>query len=349
LTNDSPFVSVIVPCREEGKFIQQALDSIVANDFPKERLEVLVVDGMSEDDSRPIISQYVSRYPFMRLIDNPRKITSAALNTGIAQAKGSAILWMSAHNRYEKNYISRCVECLGKYEADNVGGVIIAVPRELSLIGRAIVDALGHRFGVGSSYFRVHTDEPRYVDTVFGGCYRRDVFDRVGLFNEKLVRGQDMEFNLRLRKAGGRILLVPDIVSHYYARSDMVSFIEHNFRNGEWAVLPFLYSPVMPVRPRHLVPLGFLLSHGVLAAAAPFSALGLSCLIAVAAVYAGTSLLASAQIAVRERNPAYLFMMPVVFLNLHFWYGLGSLKGLAVVLWRRLTGDADGKAVRRQE
>ena len=105
--------------------------------------------------------------------------------------------------------------------------------------------------------FRVHTDEPKWVDTVFGGCYRREVFDRVGLFNENLVRGQDMEFNLRLKKAGGKTLLVPDIVSYYYARSDIKSFWKHNFTNGVWAILPFLYSPIMPVSWRHLVPLIF--------------------------------------------------------------------------------------------
>lgn len=255
-----PFVSIIIPCRNERRFIGDCLQSIIDNDYPKERLEVLAVDGMSEDGTRAVIESYAQQYPWIRLIENPKRITPVALNIGIKNAKGEIIIWMSAHNRYDKNYISRCVESLEKYGADNVGGVMKTLPREDSFMAQAIVASLSHRFGVGNSYFRVQTNKPKWVDTVFGGCYRREVFDRVGLFNENLVRGQDMEFNLRLKKAGGKTLLVPDIVSYYYARSDLKSFWKHNWANGVWAVLPFLYSPITPVSWRHLVPLIFVSS-----------------------------------------------------------------------------------------
>jgi glycosyltransferase involved in cell wall biosynthesis len=341
--NEQPFVSIIIPCRNEEKFIDKCLDSIIANDYPRNYLEALVIDGMSEDGTRAVIESYARQYPWIRLIENPREITPVALNIGIKNARGEIIIWMSAHNHYEKDYISRSVENLDKYGADNVGGIMRTMPRVDNFIGRSIVASLSHRFGVGNSYFRLHTNEPQWVDTVFGGCYRREVFDRVGRFNESLVRGQDMEFNLRLKKAGGKTLLVPDIVSYYYARSDIKSFWIHNFTNGVWAILPFLYSPIMPVSWRHLVPLIFL--TGLLGSAflgifwTPF----LYLLLIIVCSYGLSSLGSSLQIALEKRNIKYMLMMPFVFGVLHFSYGLGSLWGLLRILgsrlfWGRLCG-----------
>ncbi|MGQ9648472.1 MAG: glycosyltransferase family 2 protein, partial [Thermodesulfobacteriota bacterium] len=299
------------------------------------------VDGMSEDGTREVITGYAQQHPWIKLIENPQRITPVALNIGIQNARGEIIIWMSAHNHYEKDYVSRSVESLQKYGADNVGGVMKTLPREETFTGQAIVASLSHRFGVGNSYFRVMPKEPKWVDTVFGGCYRREVFDRVGLFNEDLVRGQDMEFNLRLKKAGGRTLLVPDIVSYYYARSDMKSFWKHNFANGVWAILPFLYSPIMPVSWRHLVPLIFvtaLVGSGLLGFVwIPFIYLFL----VILGSYGLANLGASLQIASEKRNLRYVFTMPFVFASLHFGYGLGSLWGVFRVLssrlfWRRL-------------
>lgn len=330
--NDFPLVSVVIPCRNEEGFIGACLDSIVANDYPKERLEVLVVDGMSQDGTRTIVEAHATRSSSIRLLDNPAKITPTALNRGITGSKGEIIIWMSAHNRYAKDYISRSVQYLQKYAADNVGGVIITLPREETIIGRAIVSGLSHRFGVGASCFRIHTNEPKWVDTVFGGCYRRDIFDRVGLFNERLTRGQDIEFNLRLKKAGGRILLVPEIVSYYYARSDMKSFWWHNWSNGVWAILPFLYSDIMPVSPRHLVPLAFVLALLGSAASALVAPVGVWMLLGVGGTYAVADLAASLHVTLKRRDIRYLALMPAIFVSLHLAYGLGSCWGVIKVL-----------------
>jgi GT2 family glycosyltransferase len=233
------------------------------------------------------------------------------------------------------------VEYLEKYGADNVGGIMKTLPREDNFTGQAIVASLSHRFGVGNSYFRVMPKEPKWVDTVFGGCYRREVFDRVGLFNEYLVRGQDMEFNLRLKKAGGKTLLVPDIVSYYYARSDLKSFWNHNFANGAWAILPFLYSPIIPVSWRHLVPLAFII--GLLGSAVLGSVWDLFfyLFLIILASYWLANLGASLQIVLEKRNIRYMLAMPFVFASLHFAYGLGSLWGVFKTLssslfWTRL-------------
>ncbi len=326
---DLPFVSVIVPCFNEVDFIGACLDSIIGGIYPTDRMEVLVVDGMSRDGTRAILEDYARRHPFIHILDNPRRITAAALNVGIARARGEVIAWMSAHNRYARDYLKQAVEHLEAYGADNVGGVLVTVPREETLIGRAIACALSHPFGVGNSYTKIHVKEPRWFDAVFGGCYRREVFERVGLFNERLVRGQDMEFHIRLRKAGGRILLAPAVVSYYYARADLASFFRQNWSNGIWAVLPFLYSSVIPVSWRHLVPLGFvggLLASAALAAVMPP---GRWLLGGLGGLYLVANLAASAHVALRERNLRYLAAMPLVFGALHIAYGLGSLWGVA--------------------
>jgi cellulose synthase/poly-beta-1,6-N-acetylglucosamine synthase-like glycosyltransferase len=331
-----PFVSIIIPCRNERRFIGDCLKSIIDSDYLKERLEVLAIDGMSDDGTRRILEDYTQRYTFIKLLDNPKRITPTALNLGIKKGKGDIIIWMSAHNRYEKDYVSRSVESLERSGADNVGGIMRTLPRSDSFIGNAIVASLSHRFGVGNSYFRVQTDEPKWVDTVFGGCYRKEVFDRVGLFNENLVRGQDMEFNLRLKKAGGKTLLVPDIVSYYYARSDLKSFWKHNWANGVWAILPFLYSPIMPVSWRHLMPLTFVMSLVGSALLGLLWTPFLYLFLIVICSYALANLGASFKIALEKRNLKYFAVMPFVFGTLHFSYGLGSLCGFLRVLSSRL-------------
>jgi glycosyltransferase involved in cell wall biosynthesis len=323
--DDLPLVTVLVPCRNEAAFIESCLTSIVCNGYPKDRLQVLVIDGLSEDGTIEIVERFERNHPCVSVVANPRRITAAALNIGIEAARGEYVLWMSAHNRYERGYIRSCVEWALKSGADNVGGVIVAEPRENTLFGRAITIALAHRFGNGGSKFRRTHAEPIWADTVFGGCYRRDVFTRVGRFNEKLVRGQDFEFNVRLHQAGLRTLLVPSIRSTYFARSKLSDFLKHNWANGVWAILPFRYSEVVPVSFRHLVPMlfvGGLLVLGVLGLLVPGAALAA---LLVLGVYVTVTLVVSLSIAIQQRDPRLVFVMPIVFWSLHITYGLGSL------------------------
>ncbi|HEV2284226.1 MAG TPA: glycosyltransferase family 2 protein, partial [bacterium] len=300
-----------------------------SNDYPPGRMEVLVIDGASTDSTRERIAQYQYRDARVRLIENPERITPCALNRGIAAARGEIIARIDAHAAIAPDYLRRSVEHLLSSGADNVGGVMRTLPQDPGWFAGPIVAALSHPFGVGNSYFRIGSAEPRFVDTVFGGCWRREVFDRVGGFNSNLRRSQDMEFSLRLKAAGGRTLLVPAISSDYYARSRMGPLWRHNFANGQWAILPFLYSSVVPVALRHLVPLLFVLSLGLGAAMMPWGALPLS---AVAVPYTLANLAASFDVAVHapadERRWVYFFRMSLVFLSLHLGYGLGSLAGL---------------------
>ena len=306
-----PLVSVIIPCRNEEKFISRCLDSIVTNDYPKEKLEVLIIDGMSDDKTREIIDGYIKQYSYIKLLDNHKKFTPFALNIGVKESKGEIIIRMDAHSTYKKDYISTCIKYLNEYDADNIGGIWKIIPREKTLVAKSIAFASSSIFGAGDAYYRRgYSGEPRWVDTVFGGCYKKEVFDKIGLFNENLLRSQDMEFNLRLRKAGGKILLVPDIVSYYYPKSNLKDFFLHNFEDGVWVIYPLKFVKT-PLQLRHYLPLIFVLTL-------PLSILP----------YILVSLFFSLKIAIKEKNSRLFFVMPLAFTTRHIGYGLGSVWGL---------------------
>jgi len=319
-------VSIIIPCRNEEKFIAACLDSILAQDYPGDRIEILVMNGMSADKTAEVVLAYVKKFPSVKLLDNPKKIAPTALNIGIRSAKGDVIIRLDAHSEYPKDYVSKCIRYQDEYKADNVGGVWITRAQKADALGEAIVFVLSHKFGVGNSLFRVGVKEPVEADTVPFGCYRREVFERIGLFNEHLVRNQDIEFNLRLRKAGGKIFLVPDIVSYYYARSSLKDLARNNFRNGFWVLYSMKFAP-LPFSVRHLAPFAFVLTLLVTLLAGMFWAPAILVSAFVLAVYMMFTLAVSVSIA-REKGARYFLSLAVSFWTLHFSYGLGSLCGL---------------------
>jgi len=321
-----PLVSVILPCRNEARFIERAVDSILGGDYPGNRLEVIVTDGRSTDGTREILDRMAAGDPRLRVLDNPEQITPVALNRAIAACRGEIVVRFDAHAVMAPDYVRRCVELLEATGADNAGGTIRTLPQSDGPFAGAITCVLSSAFGVGNSAFRTAADRsrstgPRLADTVFGGCWRKTLFERLGGFNEELARGQDLEFNLRIARAGGTIVLDAGICSDYYARSTLASFWTHSFTNGVWAVLPFGFSDLIPVRPRHLVPLAFVSSLAV-SAALPFP-----WSIAVLAVYAAANLCASSRGAIAHRRASYLVLLPVAFATLHVAYALGSAYG----------------------
>ena len=348
-----PLVSVVIPCRNEVGYIGRCLDSIVANGYPHDRLDVVVADGMSTDGTRDLLRDYSTKHPFIRMVDNAARVTPAAFNTGVTSARGDLVMIMSAHATYAPHAIEKCVAYSREYNADNVGGVWKIATRGDSIMDAAVGVALGHPFGVGGATYRTgRATEPRWVDTAAYGCYRRDVFERVGLFNPKLIRGQDMEFNMRLKRIGGRTLLAPDVEITYYARSQFRDFARHNFRNGEWAVIPFFHSDVVPVSPRHLIPLVFALSLIL----PLLAALWWPPIAWLAALSFGAYLLvcvaASVHGARRAGRPALALVLPLVFTALHVPYGFGSLfailyhapKHVLAKAWKAMTASRSGQA-----
>lgn len=341
--NEQPLVTVIVPARQEARHIGACLDSVLASDYPRDRLEVLVIDGMSTDGTREIIAAYASRFSFLRLIDNPRRTKPAALNAGIRMARGDVVVIMDAHTMYPAGYVSSLVGWLERSGADNVGGAWLIRPANEGRMARAIAAALSHPFGAGNAYYRIGAEQPRLVDTVPFGCYRRDVFDRIGGFDEELVRNQDDELNMRLVKAGGRILLVPEVKAEYVARESLGKLARMNYQYGYYKPLAALklgrvYSW------RQVVPAAFVL--GVLAA------VGLALVFPGARLPAigllGTYAVATATAAVVAHGRLGFgcrALLCLAFPTMHASYGVGYLAGALAVCRRGAKARRESAAV----
>jgi glycosyltransferase involved in cell wall biosynthesis len=300
-----------------------------------DRLEVLLVDGMSTDGTRVIVEEFAHNHNFIKLVDNPDRITPKALNIGIRAAKGDIILRMDAHATYERDYISKSVRYLREYNADNVGGVMQTVSRDNSVMGKAIAAVMSSRFGVGDSTFRIGANSIREVQTVFGGCYPKAVFDKIGLFNEQFRRGQDREFNFRLRRAGGKIILAPDIRCTYYARSSLSAHMKHVFASGGVAFSLTRATQSKMYSWRNLVPLSFVLVLAGLLALSLLSSWFLGLFLVIIAGYLVTAILASAVSVIRkEKDIRLMVVMPVVFMLTHVVYGISSLVGIFTPIHR---------------
>jgi glycosyltransferase involved in cell wall biosynthesis len=326
-----PFVTVVVPCRNEEKHIGRCLESILANDYPKERMEILVLDGMSKDGTREIVATYAQRFPCIRLVDNPKKHIPAAMNLGIQKSRGETIIKMDAHSTFHREHILLCVAYQEKYGAENVGGVCKMTPGADTATARAIVLGLGSRFGSGNANVKVGVEKPTWSDTAGFGCFKKELFSRVGLFDERLLSSSDLDMNLRIRAAGGGILLVPDVVINYAGDANLRAFRRHVFADGVWVSYVLKFGK-KAWSWRHWVPCAFVLSLLALFALAAVHPAFLWLGMCVAGVYAATSLAASLQIAVRERDPRFAYLLPIVFAVRHFVHGVGTLFGLILAV-----------------
>ena len=320
-------LSVICPILKEEKYIAQFLDSLLKQDYPKDDLEILLVDGMSTDRTRDIIDEYVSKYPFIRLIDNPDKFVSYAMNRGIEAAKGDILMRVDAHSSYQPDYFSVLVKGLKRLHADNVGtvcktDVLHRTPKTL-----AIREVLCNKFGVGNSTFRIGVDHEQEVETVPFGCWPREVFEKYGMYDLRLRRNQDIELNKRILRGGGKIYILPDTYCTYLARESWFALAQNNYGNGMWNILTVFYTKTFSsLSLRHFVPLMFLLSLIVPLALAlswwPFA------LVSAASLFTYTALLSAVSIKLAAQKHLNFFYLLTTFFVLHLSYGWGSLKGI---------------------
>jgi len=324
-SSDDVKVSVIIPCRNEEKYIGKCLDNIIMGTFPTERLEILVVDGISNDGTRERVLSYTEHYPFVRLIDNPMKITPAAMNAGIRNASGDIIIRADAHAAYPADYVAKLLSWMERTGADNVGGVLVSRPGGEGRMAAAIAVAMSHPFGVGNSYFRIGTSKPRQVDTVPFGCWRKSIFAKIGLFDEELVRNQDDELNFRLLKTGGKLLLVPDVVVEYFARSRLSQLWQMYAQYGFFK--PLVARKVgSVVTVRQLVPAALVCVLALSALAAPFSRYALDLLLGTAGIYTFANL--GCSLVAAEEDLMLAAYIPAAFATIHTAYGSGFLRGL---------------------
>lgn len=320
-------LSVICPIYNEEKYIAKCIESIVAQDYSKDNLEVLFVDGMSTDRTREIVGEFQKKYSFIKLLDNPKRIVPYAMNIGIYESKGDVVMRLDAHAMYENNYFSELVSSLKRLNADNVGSVcktdvLNKTPKTL-----AIREVLSNKFGVGNSIFRTGIDKEEEVDTVPFGCWRREVFDKYGLYDVRLVRNQDIELNKRIQRGGGKIYIVPRTYCTYYARETFSKLAKNNYGNGKWNILTVCYTKQLKsLSLRHFIPLIFLLSLTVPWLFALiwwlFALVPLVSLVAYFTLLGGIS---SKLAIAKELNFWYLLSS---FIILHMSYGWGALCGI---------------------
>lgn len=320
-------VSVIIPIRNEEKFIGRCLDSFLIQIKKRDDCEIICVDGMSTDKTTDIIKEYSARDGRVKLVVNTAKITPVAMNLGIRQSKGDFIMIVSCHAEYAFDYINKCLEVIERTKADHVGGYMTTLPGKNSAVGMAIAMATSCAFGVGNSMFRLKGPEQE-VDTVPFGMYRRAVFEKIGLYDERLVRNQDIELNHRLQKAGGRIIISPEISSSYYNRSTYSGLWQQSFNNGFWN--PYtVWLTGSGLSLRHFVPLFFVLGMVIMTAGSFFWW-------PVKWILAGYILLyltVAFSFSIRSawQNKTSVFLVLWSFVVLHIAYGFGSLWSIATI------------------
>lgn len=317
-------ISIIIPTLNEEKYIEKCLSTILKNKTSFD-FEILVVDGGSTDKTIEIIKAFQNKSEKINLLHNKNKYAPFAFNMGIKNSKGKYILILGAHTYVPDDFLQKNFETISGSDADCVGGKLKTINE--TKIGKEISRALSSPFGVGSAKFR-YSNKPQYVDTVAFGCYKREVFQELGQFDEELVRGQDYEFNHRLTQSGRKIFFNPEIKTYYYSRSDLKSLFNQYYQYGRWKpVAQRKRRQIASIR--HVIPLFFIffLIFGSLLSllSRPILILFISLL----GLYFLTALIFSIKI---SKNNERVWLMPVIFLIIHISYGLGYLSGLIDIL-----------------
>lgn len=318
------FVSVIVPIRNEEKYIDKCIQSILKQDYSLNCLEVIFVDGLSKDRTREIIKNYIQEYPsIIKLLENPHKTVPYAMNIGIENSIGKYIVRLDAHSDYTYDYISKCIRTLEETGADNVGG--LAITKGQGFLGEAFSRVLSSKFGVGNSGFRTNASSG-YVDTVPFGAFKKSAFLKYGLYDERLTRNQDYELNYRIRKNGGKVFLNSNIKLTYYCRNTLSGILKQSYDNGKWNVITSRLCPGS-MSLRHFIPLFFLLSIIILPILTFFVPNFGWLLMAELALYFLLDLVFSLKI---SSSAIQILMLIILFPMFHISYGLGSLIGLII-------------------
>jgi succinoglycan biosynthesis protein ExoA len=345
----SPLITIILPVHNEAAYIERCLSAILAQDYPGQ-IEIIIVDGMSTDNTRKLIGQIIQHSALrqtqgslfsIRLLDNPAKIVPIGMNIALRQAKGEIIIRVDGHTLIASNYVRQCVEALQRSGADNVGGRMNAVGK--TLFGKVVALATSTPFGVGGGRFH-YSEKEEFVDTVYMGAWPQQVFEKIALFDEELVRDQDDEFNYRLRATGGKILLSPTIKSEYSVRSTPRALWRQYFQYGFWKIRVLQKHP-RQMSPRQFVPPAFVLALFVSIILAFFPATRFLSLVTLLS-YLLANLAASLLTAIRAQKsnqspfPIYHLLLPFTFAILHISYGFGFLLGL-FKFWNRW-GDKVG-------
>jgi cellulose synthase/poly-beta-1,6-N-acetylglucosamine synthase-like glycosyltransferase len=320
-----PNVSIIVPCLNEEFRIQQLLEAVYTQTYPKNKMDVTIADGGSIDNTRAVIESFAASHSAMKIsvIENPQVTIPSALNCAIRASSGEVILRLDSHSAPYSDYVEKAVDALLQGNADNVGGVWDIRSSEENWISRSIAVAAAHPIGVGNAQYR-HTTVPSFVDTVPFGCFYRTLLEKIGFFDETMLSNEDYEFNARIRKSGGKIWLDPSIKCVYYARADLAKLTAQYFRYGYWKFKMLKKFPATIIWRQALPPIfAFSLLAGILLGA--FSPLFLVMVELELIAYFSILLFFGLREAINRKAPQLTIGFPISVAAMHLSWGYGFL------------------------
>lgn len=334
---DFPRISVVIPCFNEEKYIAALIENLLQQDYPKDKTEIIFADGLSSDRTKEIIQSYQNfslhrrgvggeANPFIKIIDNPHRVVPHALNSAIRASTGEIIVRMDAHSIYPKNYWSVLVQKLQEHNAENVGGVWITQAGAETLTAKAIVLATSHPLGIGNADYRLGAKEDKVADTVPYGCFHRSLFERIGYFDEQLLRNQDDEFNGRIIKNGGKIVLIPSLEIKYFARENFKKLWRMFYQYG-------LFKPLVnlklgaPATIRQFAPPALVLALVLPLLIGLFFPFFLALWLIAITVYVSIVVSVSVHLSVTNSISLYPYLL-LAFPVIHFAYGLGYIFGI---------------------
>lgn len=322
--SDKPFVSIVIPVRNEVGYMARCLHAISHQDYPSDRIEVLIADGVSDDGTSELLRDWVAEAKNRHVFQNPGKIVPTGLNILIPKAKGEIIVRVDGHCVISSDYVTNCVRHLEQEGVDGVGGPMRTIGEDL--ISQVTALAMSSKFGVGNSSFRTETGQTKLADTVPFPAYTHTIIEKVGLYDEELIRNQDDEYNYRIREAGGKILLAEDVRSEYYSRGSLKKLWRQFFQYGFWKVRVLQKHP-RQMSLRQFVPLAFILALTLSLLLSFVVSWGWLTLLILLTSYLLANLAASILTA-SGQNCKTLLLLPLAFAIIHLSYGLGFLVGL---------------------
>jgi succinoglycan biosynthesis protein ExoA len=320
-----PKVSIIVPCYNEEGTIRLLLEALYKQTYPRGEMEVVIADGMSVDQTRQEIDSFSRQHPDLpiKVVDNPDRVIPCGLNRAISASSGDFIVRLDAHSVPRNDYVSRTVAALDSGVGENVGGVWEIQPAGKSWAARSIATAAAHPLGVGDARYRF-TNKAQPVDTVPFGAFHRKLVEKIGGYDESLLTNEDYEFNVRIRKGGGKIWLDPAIRSTYFARATFSKLARQYWRYGYWKAR-MLHRYPDTLRWRQALPPLFVLSLAALSLLSPWSALARSALVIEIVLYLSILITVSARTMAQKRDPALLVGLPVAISIMHLAWGTALL------------------------
>lgn len=320
-------VSFAIVAFNEEAYLPKLLSDLKEQDYPHEKIEVLLIDSMSTDNTEKIMNDFASNNDFMsvRVFKNPKKLIPCGHNVALDNYTGDALIRLDAHASMPNDFISRNVAVLESGEVA-CGGRRPNIIDELTPVKETLLSAEQSMFGSGFASYR-NSNKKMYASSLFCGMYKREVYDKVGRYNDLLPRSEDNDMTYRMRKAGFKLCYSPEIVFYQHTRSSLPKMLKQKFLNGYWI------GKTMGISPKcfslfHFVPLAFVL-------AIIFTTIfALSGLPFLSYLMWSAYLLLIVAMTVTEfiKKPVITnILLPIIFFTLHFSYGIGTLLGLIVM------------------